>query len=169
MDFLRSSCPCTFFADLVGSALPFHFMKKTSILVFIVTCSALFVACTHRVSTDVPEPVTGTGTVHVTAPEASEPARVIEIENTFVTVRLRILPTSFEPAVVNVQQGQQVKFSLESVEEDSTFTVEKLGINVRVPLDQPMVIDVPTGMTGSFTMVNTLAGSGAVSGQIVIE
>ncbi len=146
-------------------------MKKTSVLVFLVACSALFVACTHRVATDTDTPSTGTGAVQDGTGAALDDGTVT-MENDVEIVRVQMSGETIDPEEIRVKQGAKVKLIVENTGLTQHFAIEGLGIDAEVVQGKPMVIDLDTEKAGTFEFACTAPcgpGNAGMVGKLVIE
>ena len=81
-----------------------------------------------------------------TMPAAS--SKQAEVQTRVITIN--ITNWSFSPSTISVKKGEKVQLKLVGGEGIHSFSAPSLGLNVRVEAGKTVVIDLPTGTTGTF-------------------
>lgn len=65
-------------------------------------------------------------------------------------ITVNVTDWSFSPAAINVKKGEKVQMKLVGGTGIHSFAVPGLNMNVRVEAGQTVVVDLPTGVAGTF-------------------
>lgn len=88
------------------------------------------------------------------------------------TITITTQNFKFTPNVIHVKKGQKVTLVVKGIDGTHGFMIDGLGINQPVGAGETVVIDLPTGTAGTFTLRCSIpCGPGhlGMTGQVIID
>ena len=146
-------------------------MKKTSLFVLALFSLLLISACAKQQNnemvgqgSDVPQE-TGTTETQPKEPTQTQDSEVKEF-------RIEARQFTFNPSTIEVNKGDKVRLIVTSVDVPHGFAIEEYGINERLDVGKPKVIEFTADKEGAFTaFCSVFCGSGHsnMKGKIIVK
>jgi len=103
---------------------------------------------------------------------AEEPAQVGAPTANVVEIDMIAKKWSFDPAVVTVKQGDQVKLNINSVDVSHGFRLSEFGVSEFLSPGSSVSVEFTADKKGEFTFFCTVpcgSGHGSMRGKLVVE
>ena len=138
-------------------------MKKGLLLVAILVAAAIFAGC----SANSPATTTGSPEVKKEAAQGAAPQANSEVKEIVITAK----NMGFEPKVVTVDKGTEVKLIFRNEEDNvNNLVIEGTSIKTEnVAPKQEQTIKFVADRPGEFNIINTVSGMNGMAGKFIVK